>query len=110
MTYYIKFDFEGFSCDLTYKIFYLLGQPGDSWAYMTQDKQVFSRLIVNSPWAIVTVTITMHDKTTSVKGQGYGDRFLSVYPLRKISPYVYSIRTFSTEDTNPEDRWFFWIG
>ena len=107
MTYYIKFDFEGFSCDLTYQNLLPPWQPGDSWAYMTRDKQAFFRLIVNSPWAKVTGTITLNDKTINVKGQGYGDRFLSVYPLRKINPYVYSIRAFSTEDTNPEDRWFF---
>jgi len=107
MTYYIKLDFENFSCNLTYKNILPPWQLDDNRVYISKDKQAFFRLIVISPWAMVTGTITLDNKTINVKGQGYGDRFLSVNPLRKMNPYVYSIRTFSKANTDPKNRWFF---
>jgi len=77
--------------------------------YFTPDREIFSKYLINSPWADVTGTIKIPGKTFNVVGQGYSDRSISVSLPTKINPYLYSVRAFSPDDTPREDRWFFGI-
>ena len=107
MTYKVHFDFPGFFCDLTYKNILPPWKPGDGKVYLTPDRDIFSDYPINSPWADVTGTIKIAGKTLNVVGQGYSDRSLSVFPPTRINTYLYSVRTFSSDGTPREDRWFF---
>lgn len=106
MKYRLRYDFDNFYCDLTYKNVLNPWKPGDGWAFLTPGRDVFNHYLVNSPWADVTGVMKVGGKTLEVKGQGYSDRSLSTLPLTKQNTYLYAWRTFSPDGTPKEDRWF----
>ena len=107
MTYKLHYDFEGFYCDLTYKNVLPPWIAGDGWIYLTPEKDIFNHYMMNCPWADVTGTMKVGGKTLNVVGQGYSDRSNSVLPPTRQNPYLYSLRTFSSEGTPRGERWFF---
>jgi len=106
MEYRLRYDFDNFYCDLTFRNVLRPWKPGTGWAFLTPGRDVFNHYLVNSPWADVTGTMKVAGKTIDVKGQGYSDRSLSALPLTRQHTYLYAWRTFSPEGTPRKDRWF----
>lgn len=105
--YRVKFDIENFKCDLTYKNNVREWRPGDGYAWYSKKDNIFQFSLVTCPWADVTGTITLPDRTLKVNGEGYSDRSRATLFPTKLAPYLYSIRVFSPTGTPREERWMF---
>lgn len=105
--YRIKLKYPGFACDLTYKNNVPPWRPGNGYAYYEANKKSYGYNIITSPWADVSGSITLPDKSLTVNGEGYSDWGRGSSFPTKLSPYLYSIRTFSPPGTPREDRWMF---
>lgn len=107
--YRVKFDIENFACDLTYKNNVPSFRPGDGYVWYSKKENIFQFSLLTCPWADVTGTIKLPDRTLQVKGEGYSDKGRATIFPTKMTPYLYSIRTFSPPGAPREDRWMFGI-
>lgn len=103
----LKLVFDTISCDLTYKNIVPSWKPGNGHVYLDKEKKISSFLVVTSPWADVTGTIRLPDRTLNVKGEGYADKAVGTQTPFKQNPYLFSIRVFSPPGTPKEQRWMF---
>ena len=104
-TYHIKINVKRFSCDLVFQNILPPWKPGDGVYYLSGGGEAFQHRIIHSPWAWVKGSIRIEGKTIEVTGQGYGEKTLTINPLTKLNPLLYSMRIYSTEETGQEDRW-----
>lgn len=103
--YRIRLSFEDFSCDLRLSPILPPWKPGNSYAYLTPNREAFSRFGVPSPWAKINGTMEVGGSTIPVNGQCYGDRTLHCYPIRKLNSPTYYFRAFSPASVLEKDRW-----
>ena len=104
--YQIHCDFGGFACNLVFENLLPPWKPGDGIEYLSGDRKAFQRQVVCSPWAVVTGSLSLEGKRIAVRGQGFMEKGLFVNPINKLDPKVTSIRLFSTDETDLENRWF----
>lgn len=105
----VIFDIENFSCNLTFKNKVPSWKPGHGYTYFTDKKDVYQYMAVISPWADVTGTITLPDRTLEVNGEGYADKARTNLFPTKINPFIIDWRTFSPPGTPEKDKWSFTI-
>jgi len=103
--YHVRYDFEGFSCNLTFRNILPPWKPGDGREVFTEEKDVFERRIVNCPWADVTGEMTFDGIHKRVKGEGYSEFSIIVVPFRRMNPSMHALRVFSPQGTPQEKRW-----
>ncbi len=103
--YHVHLEIDGFSCDLQMRNILNAWQPGGGVYALDADGKSFQRRIVAAPWASVSGWIDIAGRRIVVAGQGYVEKSLIVNSFRRLNPILYSVRVYSPEETEPEDRW-----
>ncbi len=106
-------DIQGFSCDLSIRSLLDPWKPGNGFAYLSKEKDVYVHFRVPVPWAEVSGTLQVpgpggagSSSTLAVRGECYGDQSTLVAPLRQMSSPVYALRIFSPPETSADRRRF----
>jgi hypothetical protein len=105
-SYRVTFDFRGFACDLRLDNILPAWKGGDGLDVMSRDGRAFAARVMGCPWGRVTGWIKMDGRTVEVEGQGLLEKALTVNPMNRLDPYLYSIRVFADDSAPPEDRWY----
>ena len=102
----VVMDTDEFSCDLVYENIIPPWKPGDGYDYYDTKKTAFDKRAIVSPWAEVRGSFSFKDiQLTSLTGQGFAEKQLTVNPFTKLNETTYTMRLFSPPDTPEEERW-----
>jgi hypothetical protein len=94
-----------FRCDLTMHSILPPWTPGDGYAILLGDKDIYMRKSVPVPLAETSGTLQIGDKVISGKGWSYGDRSLIVAPPGKVYFTGCSFRVFGQQLSEGEEPW-----
>ena len=104
--YRVCIEQENFSCDLRVRSVLPLWQPGDGYAYLSEDRKVYMRLGVHCPWAVTSGHMVIRGRRISAAGQCYGDRSRHSYSISKMSSPTLAFRGFTPAEQEGGQRWF----
>ncbi len=92
--YRIRWHIENMAVDLTYRNILDPWMPDDGTDVLSEDGTVFQTRSVFTPWAEVTGTITIEDRTFRVSGEGMAEKTIIVNRLSRFNPELLSMRVF----------------
>ncbi len=104
--YHLRINQEDFSCDIAVSNLLPLWKPGDGYVFLTEERDVFLRLGVHSPWALTSGYLVVRGRRISARGQCYGDRSRHSFPVTRLSSPSLAFRAFSPGSTSLKERWF----
>jgi len=92
--YDVSLRLREFGCDLRFKGQVPPWMPGDGYAYLDPQRNVYIRYGVPAPLARVEGFLTLAGRTRAVRGWGYADRGLIAAPISRMSSPTYAFRAF----------------
>jgi hypothetical protein len=96
---------EGFRCDLAIRSILPPWTPGNGYALLVGDDDIYMRKAVPVPLATTSGTLQIGDKTISAEGWCYGDRSLTVAPPGKLNFTGCAFRVFGLQPSGDEEPW-----
>jgi hypothetical protein len=96
---------EGFRCDLVIRSILPPWTPGNGYALLVGDDDIYMRKAVPVPLAATSGTLQIGDKTISADGWCYGDRSLIVAPPGKLNFNGCAFRVFGPQPSGDEEPW-----
>ncbi|OHD72508.1 MAG: hypothetical protein A2177_10945 [Spirochaetes bacterium RBG_13_68_11] len=96
---------DGFRCDLVIRSILPPWTPGNGYALLVGDDDIYMRKAVPVPLATTSGTLQIGNKTISAKGWCYGDRSLIVAPPGKLNFTGCAFRVFGQQTSDDEEPW-----
>jgi hypothetical protein len=96
---------DGFRCDLAIRSILPPWTPGNGYANLVGDDDIYMRKAVPVPLATTSGTLQIGNKTITAKGWCYGDRSLIVAPPGKLNFTGCAFRVFEQQPSDDAEPW-----
>jgi hypothetical protein len=101
----VRFEVAGFRCDIMIDNILPPWIPGDGFAFLNEEKNIYMRKAIPAPLARTSGTMVVGGKTISAEGLCYCDRSLTVVPPWKMYFRSAAFRVFSEHSSGNESPW-----
>ncbi len=99
-------DIQGLTCDLRVRSRLGPWKPGNGYAWLSGERDVYTHFRVPVPWGEVRGTLELPGERLDVEGECYGDQSTLVAPPSRLSSPVCALRAFSPPGTPAGEHWF----